>query len=250
MRSIWKGTIAFGLVTIPVKMYSATRDNSLSFRNLCPEHLIPLKYKNVCPEDNKEIEYHAIKKGYEIGGKYVVIEQKELDSLKLASSHTVDIEKFVDSGDIPPLACDTFYYLIPDKGGEKAYNLLHEVLTLTGRIGVGRMVLRTKEHAVGIKSYQKGITLFTLRYEDEIMDLNQILPELPEPSEKEKELAALLIEKMKSALNLPEYEDRYKREIETLVEKKLKGEAVVAEKVEEVKKTKDILEALEKSIQA
>ena len=249
MRSVWKGSIAFGLVNIPVKLYTATRDYSVSFRNLCPDHLTPLKLRNWCPEGNGEVEYKSIKKGYEIGGKYVVIEKDDLDSLKLESTHTIDIEKFVDAQEVPPLAYDTFYYVSPDKGGEKAYALLHEVLILTGKIGVGKIVLRNKERLVGIRNYQKGIILITLRYQDEIVDITKIVPDLPEPSEKERELAKMLLEKMSGDLNLSEYEDSYRKAVEELVEKKLKGEAVVVEKAEEAEKTKDILKALEESIE-
>jgi len=250
MRSVWKGTISFGLVTIPVKLYTATRDNSISFRNLCPEHLVPLQYRKWCPEGNDEIEYSSIKKGYEFGGKYIVIEQKELDSLKLESTNTIALDKFIDAQEVPPLAYDSFYYVSPDKGGEKAYALLHEVLTLTGKIGVGRIVMRTKEYIVGLRSYQKGIILITLRYADEIVDMNQVIPEkLPETSERERELAQTLLEKMTGTLAFSEYEDRYRKAVEELVEKKVKGEAVVVEKVREVEKTKDLLAALEKSIE-
>jgi DNA end-binding protein Ku len=249
MRSIWKGTIAFGLVNIPVKLYTATRDYSVSFRNVCPEHHVPLKYKRWCPEGDKEIDYQAMIKGYEVGKTVVVIEKEELDSLKLESTHTIDIEKFVDVADVPVLAYNSFYYLSPDKGGEKAYALLHDILALTGKVGIGRVVLRSKEHTVGIKSYQKGIILITLRYADEIVNMSQVLPEeLPEASERERELAQILVEKMSGDLTLSEYEDRYRKAVEDLVEKKLKGEAVVMEKVVEAEKTKNILEALEKSV--
>jgi DNA end-binding protein Ku len=232
-------------------MYTATRDHSISFRNLCPEHLVPLQYKNWCPEGNKEIEYHSMKKGYEVGGEYVVIEQEDLDSLKLESTHKIVVEKFVDTAQVPALAYNTFYYIGPDKGGEKAYALLHEILTLTEKIGIGRIVLRNKEHIVGIKSYQKGIILATLRYADEIIDVNQVMPkELPEISEKERELVIMLLDKMTGDLNLSDYTDRYRAAVEELVEKKLKGEAVTREKVLEVEETKDILAALEKSIEA
>lgn len=179
-----------------------------------------------------------------------MIEQKELDSLKLESTNTIALDKFIDAQEVPPLAYDSFYYVSPDKGGEKAYALLHEVLTLTGKIGVGRIVMRTKEYIVGLRSYQKGIILITLRYADEIVDMNQVIPEkLPETSERERELAQTLLEKMTGTLAFSEYEDRYRKAVEELVEKKVKGEAVVVEKVREVEKTKDLLAALEKSIE-
>lgn len=251
MRSIWKGTIAFGLVNIPVKVYTATRDHSISFHNLCPEHLTPLKYKRWCPEGEKEIDYHDMKKGYETGGQYVVIEPEDLDALKMESSHTIDIEKFVDSAEVPILAYNSFYYLSPDKGGEKAYSLLHDVLTLTGKVGIGKVVLRSKEYIVGIKGYQKGIIMITLRYADEIVDISQVLPdELPEATEREEDLAHTLLEKMSGSLVLSEYEDRYRKAVETLIEKKLKGEAVAVEKVKETEETKDILKALEESLES
>jgi DNA end-binding protein Ku len=242
--------IAFGLVNIPVKLYTATRDHSVSFRNLCPEHHEPLKYKRWCPKGEHEVDYNEMQKGYEIGDTYVVIEKEELDKLKLDSSSTIDIDKFVDVAEVPVLAYDTYYYVVPDKGGEKAYSLLHEVLTLTGNMAVGKVVLRSKEYVVGIKNYKKGMILITLRYADEIVDLDQVLSEeLPEPSEKEEELAKMLVEKLANDLDLSEYEDRYRTRVQELVEKKLKGESVEIEKVSEVEKTKDILEALEKSIE-
>lgn len=250
MRSVWKGTIAFGLVTIPVNLYTATKDRSVSFRNLCPEHLVPLKYKKWCPEGKKEIDYHAIKKGYDIGGQYIVVEPEELDALKLKGAHTIDIEKFVDAAAVPTLAYESFYYVSPDKGGEKAYALLCDVLTVTNKMGIGKVILRNKEHIVGIKSYQKGIILITLRYADEIVDINQVLPALPEPSQKERKLAQMLLEKMSGDLTFSQYEDRYRKAVEELVKKKLKGEPIEVEKAEEVEKTKDILQALEKSIKA
>jgi DNA end-binding protein Ku len=250
MRTIWKGMIAFGLVNIPVKLYTATRDQSVSFRNLCPEHHEPLKYKRWCPTGEHEVDYNEMQKGYEIGNTYVVIEKEELDKLKLDSSSTIDIDKFVDAAEVPVLAYDTYYYVVPDKGGEKAYSVLHEVLILTGNMAVGKVVLRNKEYVVGIKNYKRGMILITLRYADEIVDLDQVLPEeLPEPSKKEEELAKMLVEKLMSDLELSEYQDRYRTRVQELVEKKLKGESVEIEKVKEVEKTKDILEALEKSIE-
>ena len=241
MRSAWKGTIAFGQVIIPVKMYAATKDHSISFRNLCPEHLVPLQYKKWCPEGNKEIEYHSMKKGYEVGGEYVVIEQEDLDSLKLESTHKLDIEKFVDTAQVPVLAYSTFYYVGPDKGGEKAYALLHEALVLTGKIGIGKIILRNKEHIVGIKSYQKGVILATLRYADEIIDVDQVIPqELPETSEKEQELVKMLLDEMAGDFNLSDYTDRYSTAVEELLEKKLKGKAVTSEKALEAEKPEDI----------
>jgi DNA end-binding protein Ku len=249
MRSIWKGAIAFGLVNIPVNLHTATRNHSIRFRNLCPDHLVPLKSKRWCPEGEQEIAYDAVKKGYQVGKEFVVIEKEELDALQLKSTQTIDIEKFVDAGDVPLLAYGSFYYLSPQKGGERAYTLLHEILTLTGKIGIGKVVLWNKEHVVGIRSYQEGILLIILRYADEIVPMKDALPdELPEASEKEKELARLLVEKMEGSLDLSEYEDHYRKAVERLIEKKMKGEPVVIEEVKEAEKTKDILKALEMSI--
>ncbi|MBU7015720.1 MAG: Ku protein [Theionarchaea archaeon] len=251
MRSIWKGTIAFGLVNIPVNLHTATRDDSVRFHNVCPTHHVPLQYKKWCPEGHEEIDYKDMEKGYEVGKNYVIIDQKELDALELESTHTIDIEKFVDSSDIPILAYDSFYFLSPGRGGEKAYALLHEVLTLTGRVGIGKVVLRSKEYLVALKNYQKGIILVTLRYSDEIVNIDEALPDnMPGISEKELDLARTLIEKMEGDLNLSQYQDRYREKVEELVQKKLRGEAIIAEEVKETEKTKDILAALEKSIEA
>lgn len=249
MRSIWKGAIAFGLVHIPVNLHTATRNRSIRFRNLCPEHLTPLKNKRWCPEGEQEIAYDAVKKGYQVGKEYVVIEKEELDALQLKSTHTIDIEKFVDAGDVPLLSYSSFYYLSPQKGGERAYALLHDILTLTGKIGIGKVVLWNKEHVVGIRSHQKGIVLILLRYADEIVPMEKALPpELPEATEKERELARTLVEQMEGTLDLSDYEDRYREAVEQLIEQKMKGEAVTIEHIEESEKTKDILKALEMSI--
>lgn len=250
MHTIWKGMISFGLVNIPVKLYTATRDHSISFRNLCPEHHEPLKYKRWCPKGEHEVDYNEIQKGYEISDEYVVIEKEELDKLKLESSSTIDIDKFVNTAEVPILAYDKFYYVVPKKGGQKAYSLLHEVLTLTGNMAIGKVVLRNKEYLVGIKNYKKGMILITLRYADEIVDVDKVLPEkLPEPTEKEEDLAKTLVDKLTSNLTLSQYEDRYRNRVQELVEKKLKGESIEIEKVAEVEETKDILDALEKSIE-
>jgi DNA end-binding protein Ku len=141
MHSIWKGAIAFGRVNIPVTLHTATRDHSIRFHNLCPEHLVPLKNKQWCPKGKEDVAYTAVKKGYEVGKEFVVIEGEESEALQLKSTHTIDIEKFVVAGDVPLLACESFYYLSPQKGGERAYALLHHILTLSGKIGIGKVVL-------------------------------------------------------------------------------------------------------------
>lgn len=190
-----------------------------------------------------------MKKGYKVGKEFVVIEKEELDALQLKSTHTIDIETFVDVGDVPLLVYGSFYYLNPQKGGERAYALLHEILTLTGKIGIGKVVLWNKEHVVGIRSHQRGILLIVLRYTDEIVPMEDALPhDLPEASEKERELARMLVEKMEGNLDLSDYEDRYRKAMEQLIEKKMKGEEVLIEQVKEAEKTKDILKALEMSI--
>jgi DNA end-binding protein Ku len=190
-----------------------------------------------------------VKKGYKVGKEFVVIEKEELDALQLKSTHTIDIETFVDVGDVPLLVYGSFYYLNPQKGGERAYALLHEILTLTGKIGIGKVVLWNKEHVVGIRSHQRGILLIVLRYTDEIVPMEDALPhDLPEASEKERELARMLVEKMEGNLDLSDYEDRYRKAMEQLIEKKMKGEEVLIEQVKEAEKTKDILKALEMSI--
>lgn len=256
-RSIWKGSISFGLVNIPIKLYSATEDRAFSFNQLCMNgHRI--QYKRWCPIEEREVSYEEIKKGYEISkDNYVVIEKTELQNIKVRSTKTIDIKQFVDSDELDPIFVEKSYYVGPDgKTPDKAYSLLVTILNNTKKIGIGKVVLRDREQMVALRAYQRGIVMHVLHYLDEIRPIDEI-KELSEmasaktkPDEKELQLGKTLVDQ----LTTPEfdaggYSDTYSKEIENLIEAKAKGrELVTASEAGTQQPTKDLLEALKASV--
>src|SRR6059058_2223778 len=180
-RSIWSGAISFGLVNVPVKLYTAVRKKDVRFHQ-----------QRVCPEEDKEVPYEEIVKGYEISkGQYVMIEPEELESLDPEATHTIDIEDFVHLEDIDPLFFDSSYYLVPDSRGGKAYRLLLTAMQKAEMVGIARVVLRTKQYLAAVRPVDDALVLTTMNYADEVMDASELdLPSAKEkPSSKELEMA-------------------------------------------------------------
>ncbi len=251
-RAIWKGSISFGLVNIPVKLYSATKEKSVKFHLLCPYCKTPLRNKRFCPKCEKEISWEEVIKGYKLGDKYIPLEKEELDKIKLKTLKIIEVLEFVDAGQIDPLFVKKNYYLAPAEGGEKAFSLFREVLEITGKIAIGRVVLRGKEYVIAIRPYRKGLVLSVLYYKDEIVPIEQLeeLKKLVVVKEQELALARALIEKMLGEFSLEKYKDRYREEVEKLVEKKLKGEKLEEEEKEEEQAKGDVIEQLKATLKA
>jgi len=257
-HQIWSGSISFGLVTIPIKLFPATDDKQILFNQLCPKgHRI--KYKRWCPVEEKEIPYSEIKKGYEIEkDNYVTIEKNDLDKLKLKTTKSVDIKEFVDSKELDPIVIEKSYYVAPDtkRGNDKAYSLLVRVLSDTKKIAIGKIVLRDKENIVSLRPYQRGMVMHILRYLDEIRPTDDI-PEITEAAKQrakleseEISLAKMLVDKFSSKqLDLSEYSDTYAQELEKLIEAKSKGKSFVTKPEPKQKVTPNLLEALKASMQ-
>jgi len=257
LHSIWKGSISFGLVNIPIGIYLATEDKEFSFNQLCNKaHKI--RYKKWCPVEEREVSYSEIKKGYEIAkDEYIVIDKSDLDRIKLKTTNTIDIEEFVDEKELDPILIEKSYYIAPDNKknkNDKAYSLLVKVLTDTKKVAVGKVVLRDKEHLVVLRPYQRELVMHILHYLDEIRPADEI-PELKDmqrlsPDNKELSLGKLLVENLSSQhLDLSKYSDAYTKELEKLIDSKVKGKPVSEKPVEKVKETQDLVAALKASLQ-
>jgi DNA end-binding protein Ku len=253
----WKGSISFGLVNIPVGVYLATKNAEFSFNQLCSNgHRI--RYKKWCPNEEREVTYPEIKKGYEIAkDQYVVLEKKDLETIKLKSTNTIDIQEFVDEKELDPIMIEKSYFIAPDNKNknDKAYSLLVKVLSETKKIALGKIVLRDKEHVVALRPYQRVIVMHLLHYIDDIRPVEEIseLKDLQRASVDNKELSLgkLLVENLSSEhFDLSKYSDAYAKELEKLIESKVKGRMVVAEpqKIKE-EETKDLVAALKASLQ-
>ncbi len=251
-KAIWKGSISFGLVSIPVKVYPAIREKIVKFRNLDKEGH-PIRHKNWCPVCNKEIPNDEIKKGFEISkGKFIIIEKNDLEKLRLKTTKTLEIQEFVDISQIDPIFFETSYYLAPDRGSEKAYSLLTEALRLTNKAAIAKVVMRNKEYLVAIRAYKKGLVMHILHYIDEIKKMEEIpeLKNLVPVKEKELKLAEALIEKLTERnVDLSKFKDTYVEELKRLIKAKLKGKEIVIEERKPEKEVKGLMEALKASVE-
>ena len=255
-RSLWKGSISFGLVNIPIKIYSAAEDKTFSFNQLCKKgHRI--QYKRWCPVEETEVPYQEIQKGYEISkDNYALIEKEELEKIKLKTTKTVDIKEFVDSKELDPIFVQKSYYVAPDsKTPDKAYLLLVNILKNTDKIAIGKVVLREREQLVALRAYQRGIIMHLLHYLDEIRPMDEIKERAASAANKikleEQELALgkMLVEQLGSnRFDISNYSDAYASELERLIEAKSQGKIHTVEEEEPKETTKDLLEALKASI--
>jgi DNA end-binding protein Ku len=259
-RAIWKGSISFGLVNIPIQVFSATQNEDYtSFSQLCDKgHKI--RYKKWCPVEEREVQWSEIKKGHEITkNNYIVIEKEDLDRIRLKTNNTIEVKEFIKSEDFDPIFIEKNYYVGPDPGKKKteasirAYSLLVKILNETNKVAIGKVVLREKEHLIALRAYQRGLVMHQLRYLDEIRPMDEIgnLDSLQKVDSKEISLGKTLVENLTTEKFDPgQYSDSYAKELEKLIEAKSKGLDVTSKEEEEkVEETTDILEALKASLQ-
>jgi DNA end-binding protein Ku len=259
-RSIWKGSISFGLVNIPIQVFSATqKEDYTSFNQLC-EKGHKIKYKKWCPVEEREVSWDEIKKGYEVTkNNYVVIDKEDIDRVKLKTTNTIEVKEFIDYDEFDPIFIEKNYYIGPDAGKKKnesatkAYSLFVKILNETKRIAIGKVLLRDKEHLVALRAYQRGLIMHQLKYLAEIRPMDEIgnLDSLQKVDSKELSLGKTLVENLTTEKFDPgQYSDTYAKELEKLIVAKSKGQKVVAkEEEEEPEETTDILEALKASLQ-
>ena len=251
--AIWTGSISFGLVTVPVRLVSATRSQDVRFHQLEAETGARIRYRRVSEQTGEEVSNDQIVKGYELEpGRYVVIEGDELAALKPKASRQIEIEDFVDLADIDPIYFEQPYYLIPDKDAAKAYRLLTDVMEDEGKVAVGRFVLRSKEALVAIRPVDGVLCLETMRYADEVLaaDREQPLAEpTADPTERELEMARQLVQSLSGTFDPEKYRDEYREEVLALIDRKAAGEEIVAPATpEEPAKVLDLMAALEASL--
>jgi DNA end-binding protein Ku len=256
-RAIWSGSISFGLLNVPVKLYSAVSKKSVSFRELRESDSSRIRHKRVAEADGEEVAYEDIVKGYEIAPEqYVVITRDELEELDPKKTRAIEIKDFVDLDEIDPIYFDHPYYLGPDKGAEKAYALLVKAMEDARKVAIARFVLRSKENLAALRPMDGVMTMATMRFADEVVSPDEISDELDsadgEPTKKELEMAKALIDSLAADFDASQYRDEYRDEVLALIERKAKGEKVVATASEAPSPTKapDLMAALEESLAA
>jgi DNA end-binding protein Ku len=256
-RAIWSGTISFGLLNVPVKLYSAVSRKTIRFNELRESDGSRVRHKRVAESDDKEVPYEEIVRGYEISpDRYVVFSRDELEKLNPAKTRAIEIQDFVDIEQIDPIYFDSPYYLAPAEGAEKAYGLLVRAMEASGKAAIARFVLRNKEHLAAIRPMDGVLTLTTMRFADEVVspqELDDVLPDSsPRVEKREREMAEKLIDSLAADFKPEKYRDEYREQLLSLIEQKAEGKQVVASESEEPEPTKapDLMAALEESLAA
>ena len=258
-RAIWSGSISFGLLNVPVKLYSAVSKQTVRFRELREGDGSRVKHKRVAEKDGKEVPYEKIVKGYEYApDQYVVLTKDELADLEPQRSRAIEIQDFVDLDDIDPIYFEQPYFLGPDKGAERAYALLVQAMAESRKVAIARFVLRNKEHLAAIRPMEDVLTLTTMRFHDEVSSPKDLDGEVFEdakpkkPDQRELQMAKQLIESLTSDFKPNQYRDEYREELLDLLERKAEGKEVVSAPTEAPKPTKapDLMAALEESLAA
>ena len=255
MRAIWKGSISFGLVNIPIALYPATRREELSFRLLRKGDLSPVNYKRVAEKDGKEVPWEQIVKGYEYEkGKYVVLRDEDFQRVDLEATQTVDIQDFVHQEEIDPMFFYKPYYLEPQKGGDKAYALLRDALEKSEKVGIAKVVIKTRQYLAGVKPEDGALVLELMHFADELADTEKLhVPKKVEVGKREMNMAKSLIDSMSSKWEPEKYRDDYREALMEVIEEKVEaGGKEIEEKPRKAPKpTKviDLVSVLQKSLE-
>jgi DNA end-binding protein Ku len=255
-RAIWSGSISFGLLNVPVRMYSAVARRNIALREIRESDSSRIKHRRVAEGTDEEVPYDEIIKAYELTpGQYVPLTKEEMEALAPEKTRAIEVEDFVDLEEIDPIYFDSPYYLGPADGAEKAYSLLGKAMAASGKVAIAHFVLRNKEHLAAIRSDGKVLTLTTMRFADEVVPVGEldILPEKAQkPAKREQEMAEQLIDSLSTDFDPSAYKDDYREQLLALIERKAEGKEIVASDAEAPKATKapDLMAALEESIAA
>ncbi len=251
-RPIWTGAISFGLVNVPVKLFTAVDRKTVRFNQLNSKTGSRIAQKRVDPTTGEEVAYEDIVKGYEIApDRYVIIEPGDLESVQPKKTRMVEIEDFVDLAEIDPIYFDHPYYLVPDKGADKAYKLLLDAMRETGKVALGRVVLRSKEYLVAVRPKGDLLAMETMLFADEVVPpekLDDALPGEVEAGARELKMAKQLVESLSGPFEPEKYSDSYREAVLALIEQKAEGKAIAVQPDEEPKAVPDLMAALEASI--
>lgn len=251
-RAIWTGAISFGLVNVPVRLYSAVSPKGVSFHLLHGKDGGRVQMKRFCSVEQQEVPWEELVKGYELTrGRYVEIDPKELDALDPRATKSIDIEDFVDLGDIDPVFYESSYHLVPDKGAARAYRLLLEAMNRSKKVGIARFVMRTKQHLCAVRPVGDGLMLSTMLYADEVVPQSEL--EFPDvaaaPKDRELKMAEQLVESLSTSFEPERYRDEYREKVLELIERKAEGrEIVTPATAEEPAKVLNLIDALAASL--
>jgi len=254
MRSIWKGAISFGLVNIPIELYSAVRsEDRISFRLLHKKDMSTIKYERVCAKEEKAVPWDEIVKGYEYSkGKYVVLEEEDFRAAAIESTKTIDIQDFVKEDQIDPRYFETPYYMLPQKGGDKAYALLREAIRKTGMVGIGNVTMRSNSmHLVAIKVVEDALVMEIMRYADELVDTSTFtFPAAADVRPAELTMAEQLVTTLADEFTPEKYSDEYRENLMKIINAKMKGKKIKVEEPEEAEPTNviDLMTRLQESL--
>jgi DNA end-binding protein Ku len=252
-RPIWTGSISFGLVTIPIKLFTAVREQRLHFRSLHDQDQVPLKQKMVCPADGKEVHAEHIVKGYEIEkDQFVVVQQADLEAAMPKATKAIEIQDFVDLDAIDPLYFDRPYYVAPKPEGARPYKLLLEAMRKTGKVGIATVVMHNKQYLAALRPMEDVLCLETMHFDDEVVP-DDAVPDLhhrTKVDDRELKVATQLIESLTTEFKPEKYKDEYRQKVMELIERKAKGQAIVKRPPSEAPQNRagDLMAALEASL--
>ncbi|HEU5104471.1 MAG TPA: Ku protein [Solirubrobacterales bacterium] len=255
-RAIWSGTISFGLLNVPVRLYSAVARRNIALREIRESDSARIKHRRVAEGTDEEVPYENIVKAYELSpGQYVPLGKEEMAALAPEKTRAIDVQDFVDIEEIDPMYFDSPYYLGPADGAEKAYSLLAAAMESSGKAAISRFVFRNKEHLAALRASDGVLTLTTMRFHDEVVppgELDVLPDKKPKVAKREREMAEQLIASLSTEFEPDQYRDEYREQLLALIEKKAEGKEIVAPEAEEPKATKapDLMAALEESIAA
>jgi len=251
MRSIWTGSISFGLINIPIKMFSAVQESSLDMDMLDAKDHSNIKFKRVNEKTGKEVTFASIVKGYKIDDKYVILEDEDFEAADAVKTKTIDIQSFAFEKEIESIYYEQPYFLEPDKGASNAYGLLRDALAASGKVGVTSFVLRNKESLAILKPYKNVILLNRIRFEQEVRSTEELkVPALSKKKTKEMDMAEKLIDQLTEKFDISNFKDEYTDKLLKIIKNKAKGKKVKAPKLKVVhKQSDDLLDMLKASLE-
>lgn len=254
MHTVWKGSISFGLVNIPVRMFTATEERDIRFRQLHKECHTPIKYAKMCPHCQREIDASEIVRGYEYEkGRFVIIDDSDLEAITPETRRAIEILDFVDLKDIDPVYFDKSYFLSPQETGDKAYALLRAAMEQTGKIAVAQVTMRNRQSLAVVRLYEHCIMLETIFYPDEVRSVQHV-PALPEAdiplADNELTMATELINNMTVPFDPGKYTDEYRSELQAMIKKKLEGQEIATAPSVPRTNVIDLMQALKESLEA
>ena len=252
MRAIWSGTISFGLVSVPVRMFTATESKELRFHFLHRKDLTPIAYEKVRRDDREPVDPDDIVRGFEIEkGRYVPLEDEDLDRLDIELTHSIDICDFVSLDEIDPVYFRKAYYLLPDQGAEKPYRLLVRALDETEKVGIAKVVIRNKQHLAALRTYQGVLLLETMYYADEVRKPQALDGNIgsAKVQKTEVEMAKSLVDNLSAPFKPDKYDDTYRKELLDLIRAKAKGQKLPEPQGEEEGEVVDLMAALRESVE-